>query len=244
MATRFNITLPNGVRFTLLYNEEQSKRSLLEDLILKPWAGYCHENWLSANHGQAFAPEHKVKRLLDRCGTLLLQDVSPDDRETLSDYKAANRRSREVNMSDCPGCVLELLETGELDTSALNRDERRELDEFLHGAVPEETAEKKHKQPRRETRFDRINQLIKRFPNGRINSENVDTCNQFTYKGKRYELDSRLQQYAPKPTRYGEQYDMDRVMIIECPGGALHFADQDAHEIDDHMVFEVGRLAG
>ena len=31
MATRFNITLPNGARFTLLYNEEQSKRSLYQD---------------------------------------------------------------------------------------------------------------------------------------------------------------------------------------------------------------------
>ena len=28
MASRFNITLPNGTRFMLLYNEEQSKRSL------------------------------------------------------------------------------------------------------------------------------------------------------------------------------------------------------------------------
>ena len=28
MASRHNITLPNGTRFTLLYSEEQSKRSL------------------------------------------------------------------------------------------------------------------------------------------------------------------------------------------------------------------------
>ena len=75
---------------------------------------------------------------MDRCGTLLLRDVPSDDRGTLSDFKEAFRRSREINMSDCPGCVLELLETGELNASALNRDERRELQEFLNGINKEE----------------------------------------------------------------------------------------------------------
>ena len=41
MATRYNITLPNGNRFTLLYNQEQEKVELINELILKPWTGYC-----------------------------------------------------------------------------------------------------------------------------------------------------------------------------------------------------------
>jgi len=101
--------------------------------------------------------------------------VPSDDRGTLSDFKEAFRRSREIDMSDCPGCVLELLETGELNASALNRDERRELQEFLNEVDSQEACTEAdgkntacHKTRRRETRFDRINAIMRLFPNGRI----------------------------------------------------------------------------
>ena len=45
MASRYGIKLPSGARFTLLYDKDQSKRELLEKLILKKWTGYCLKNW-------------------------------------------------------------------------------------------------------------------------------------------------------------------------------------------------------
>ena len=75
------------MKFTLLYDQEQSKAELIERLILKPWQGYCLKNWLNENHAQIYAPEHKVKRLLDRCGTLLLRDAPPGHHDTLTSYE-------------------------------------------------------------------------------------------------------------------------------------------------------------
>ena len=179
---------------------------------------------------------------MDRCGTLLLRDVPSDDRGTLSDFKEVFRRNREINMSDCPGCVLELLETGELNASALNRDERRELQEFLNGISKEEQPLAKGKKKHRETRFDRINRLKSLYPGGRLTTVVVDTDNRFLYNGRRFELDRSLEQYSPRHTRYGDQYDMDRVMVIKCDDGSLFFADQDGASIDGSYVYDLGEV--
>ena len=171
-----------------------------------------------------------------------------DDRDSLTSYKEAILRSREINLSDCPGCVAELLETGELDTSLLSKDQRRELAEFLNETESREACAEAdgkniacHKTRRRETRFDRINAIMRLFPNGRIATVSVDTDNRFIYNGRVYELDSSLKQYAPKRTRYGDQYDMDRVTVIDCGDGEIHFADQDGCDIEDSMITCIGR---
>ena len=106
------------MKFTLLYDEEQSKAELIERLILKPWAAYCLNNWLSDNHEQMDAPEHKVKRLLDRCGTLLLRDVPPGNRDTLTSYKEMTVGSREINLSACPEGIAEMAESGQVQLAA------------------------------------------------------------------------------------------------------------------------------
>ena len=171
-----------------------------------------------------------------------------DDRDSLTSYKEAILRSREINLSDCPGCVAELLETGELDTSLLSKDHRRELAEFLNKVDSQEACTEAdgkntacHKTRRRETRFDRINAIMRLFPNGRIATVSVDTDNRFIYNGRVYELDSSLKQYAPKRTRYGDQYDMDRVTVIDCGDGEIHFVDQDGYDIEDNMITCIGR---
>jgi hypothetical protein len=69
----------------------------------------------------------------------------------------------------------------------------------------------------------------------------VDTDNRFIYNSRVYELDSSLKQYAPKRTRYGDQYDMDRVTVIDCGDGEIHFADQDGYDIEDSMITCIGR---
>ncbi len=86
---------------------------MLEQLILKPWNEYCMKNWLSENHEQSFAPEHRVKRLLDRCGTLLLRDVPQEERDTLTSYKEMVIGRREISVTCCPAAVAECM-TAEL----------------------------------------------------------------------------------------------------------------------------------
>lgn len=83
---------------------------------------------------------------------------------------------------------------------------------------------------------------MKRFSNGRITTACVDTDNHFFYNGRCFEIDPGLIQYAPKHTRYGDKYDMDRIMIIECVDHSLHFADQDAHSIEDNLVYDLGEI--
>ena len=179
---------------------------------------------------------------MDRCGTLLLRDVPSNDRDTLSAYKESILNSREINMSDCPACVLELLETGEMETAMLNRDQRRELQEFLNGTDEGEKPVSVRNKQRRETRFDRINKLMNLFPDGRITTVSVDTENRFVYCGRSYRIDPGVECYAPRHTRYGDQYDMDRVMVIERGDGSLYFADQEANPIHESMVYDMGEI--
>lgn len=241
MATRYNITLPNGNRFTLLYNQEQEKVELIKELILKPWTGYCLKNWLNDGHGQSRSPEIKVKRLLDRCASLLLRDIPVKERDTLSDYKEAVVKIREIPFSECPEPIQSMMESGSLQSINMSGDQQRQMREFLDGM--DELPPKKESEPRKRmpTKFERLQAFEKRFPGCRRTSARVDVDNCFTYHGERYMLDRSLEQYAPHKTRYGDLYDMDQVLVIECADGVLHFADQDGYGIDDEMITSIGR---
>ena len=138
-------------------------------------------------------------------------------------------------MSDCPVSVLQLLETGKLETTSLNRDERRELMKFLNGSEDGKGVRLK-KVKHRETRFDRINALMKQNPRSKLTTVRVDTDNRFCYKDSKYKIDPFVKGYAPRHTRYGDQYDMDRIMVIDSGSGQLHFADQDGYAIEDNMI--------
>ena len=93
-------------------------------------------------------------------------------------------------------------------------------------------------------RADRSGQIDRNYGAGsraEIATVSVDTDNRFIYNGRVYELDSSLKQYAPKRTRYGDQYDMDRVTVIDCGDGEIHFVDQDGYDIEDNMITCIGR---
>ena len=51
-----------------------------------------------------------------------------------------------------------------------------------------------------------------------------------------YQVDSTRGKYAPHKTRYGDQYDMDRIIGIQCTDGTVKFADQDGYEMDHEMI--------
>ncbi|MBR6710520.1 MAG: hypothetical protein IKI81_03220, partial [Selenomonadaceae bacterium] len=51
-------------------------------------------------------------------------------------------------------------------------------------------------------------------------------------KDECYRVDSTQGKYAPYKTRYGNQYDMDRILVIALRDGGLLFADQEGHVLD------------
>lgn len=224
------------MRFTLFYNPEQSKAELIERLILKPWADYCLRNWLNDSRQGKNAPERRVKSLLDRCGTLLLRDVPPGERNTLTSYKEMAVGSRELNLSDCPEVVAQMFEGGEIDLSRLSADDRlryRTLTERVDARVGPPLISRKKRQS---TRFDRLEAIRRNHPGCKMESCRVDVDGAFSFDGRDYRVDSTRGKYAPHKTRYGDQYDMDRIIGIRCLDGAVCFADQDGYEVEDEMI--------
>lgn len=64
----------------------------------------------------------------------------------------------------------------------------------------------------------------------------VDVDGVYFFRETPYQIDGACAQYAPKKTRYGDQYDMDRVIAIALSNGEVIFADQDGHMIDSAMI--------
>lgn len=223
------------MKFTLLYDLEQSKAELIERLILKPWQEYCLKNWLSENHAQIYAPEHKVKRLLDRCGTLLLRDVPPEYHDTLTSYKEMIIGSREINLSDCPEAIAELAESGALDLSLLSADDKLRF-ELLKDRLHDQNKKTVKEKPRHSTRFGRLEAIRRKYPGCKMEICRVDVDGFFSFGGYNYQVDSTRGKYAPHKTRYGDQYDMDRIIGIQCTDGTVKFADQDGYKMDDEMI--------
>ncbi len=187
------------------------------------------------------APENRVKRLLDRCGTLLLRDVPRDERNTLSDYKEVMNDKREISLSDCPcGASFMINDDGEQALSGEHWGRARYeamLERVDARAKPYEKkdreAKKEQKRARQTTKFSRIADIESKHPGCTCAGYRVDTDNEFDVCGIRYRISSTCEKYAPRHTRYGDQYDMDRVLVFTCPDGRLIFADQDGYLIDD-----------
>ena len=64
----------------------------------------------------------------------------------------------------------------------------------------------------------------------------MDTDNCFVFGGRRFCISEQAVQYAPRQTREGELYDMDRVLIVESGGKPVMFLDQSACLLDTEYV--------
>ncbi len=178
-----------------------------------------------------------MKRLLDRCGTLLLRDVPPDERDTLTSYKEMVVGSREISVSDCPEAIAEMLESGCVQLNQLTSDDRLKY-ALLTEKLDERMNLRKAREPRvkTSTRFDRLEAIRRMYTGCSLCGCRVDAEGCFEYDGAVYQVDSSEGKYAPRKTRYGDQYDMDRIIVVDVPDGGIHFADQDGYLLDDGMI--------
>lgn len=179
-----------------------------------------------------------MKRLLDRCGTLLLRDVPSEKKDTLTSYKEMVVGSREINASDCPEAIASMLESGCMDRNLLTADDRLKYDMLLdavenYGAG---TEKKRVKKAHQLTRFERIEGIRRANPGSVLETCAVDVDGYFLCFGMQYRVDSTHGKYAPRKTRYGDQYDMDRIIGILRPDGRVLFADQDGYLMTEETI--------
>lgn len=236
--------MPSGERMPVYYSETQSKRQIVEDVLLRPWTQYCLRHWMSAD-GKPGSAEQRIKRFLDGCAYLLLRD-NPEG--TLTDYKEMTRGRNEIDVSSCPAWVGDLLDAGGYSLRGGDIEENARFFCLLERL--EERAEKYKKQApekarkKEQTRFQRLQKIRNTLPGCNISSALVDTENVFSYGGRQYQISPAASQYAPRQTREGELYDMDRVLIVERDGVPVMFLDQLANKLEEGCVCIRDRTGG
>lgn len=152
-------------------------------------------------------------------------------------------RLREINASDCPACVAELIDGNSGTKEDLGYIDNVQLDVFrdILRDQDEKYKPKEKKKPRPSTRFERLEAIRRQYPGCQMRLCQVDVNGDFEYENERYRVDSTRGKYAPHKTRYGDQYDMDRILLILLPDGGRAFADQDGYLLDAGMVTKIER---
>ena len=227
--------MPSGERKPTYYNETQSKRQIVEDVLLRPWTQYCLRHWMGGD-GKPGSPEQRIKRFLDGCAYLLLRDA-PEG--TLTDYKEIMRGRKEIDVSSCPSWIADRLDAGGHTLSCAAREEQERfqvlldrLDEKAHAYI---SRRKRRRKP--ETSFQRLERVRKEYPQAKIAVCAVDTDNCFTVSGKSYCIAESVYQYAPKRTQEGLLYDMDRIYAVLQDGVPILFLDQEANRLDLRDIY-------
>ena len=187
--------------------------------------------------GKPGSPEQKIKRFMDSCAYLLLRD-NPEG--TLTDYKEVMHGRNEIDVSSCPTWVADRMDAGGCTLSGGTEDEQTRF-EFLLDRL-DSKAEKYMKRDKRvrsraETKSQRLQRVRDRYPYGRIEICRVDTDNCFSCAGRYYCISESVYQYAPRETKEGLLYDMDRIHAVVEDGIPVLFLDQDGYEMNRQDVY-------
>lgn len=210
------IIMPDGKMRTYYCGDNQKWSDIIRDVVLPDWIEYCSSHWISANHEAMYAPEKRVKAFLDRCGWMLLQD-NPAGLE--SKYKEMIHTVREIPATECPAAVSDFLYSAQKPPIEDDESDRftrlcERLDEKMKSVNSKKSPSKK------ETRFTRIEKIIKASPNAKRTWCNVSADNSFIYNGARYVVPAELEGYT------GDANDlMDRVLVVE-DSSSLRIYDQ------------------
>lgn len=122
-----------------------------------------------------------------------------------------------------------MLESGQVSLNRMMIDDRMKYELLTDKLDAHASVKKKKVCDRPTTRFERLEAIRHSFPGCSFNGCRVDTDGRFEHNGAVYQLDSTEGKYASHKTRYGDQYDMDRISVIDVPDGSVHFADQDGY---------------
>ena len=164
------------------------------------------------------SPEQRIKRFLDGCAYLLLRDA-PEG--TLTKHEERKHERYEISVSSCPAWVSGLIDAGSYSPRGNSDAEEacfRCLLDRLDERAPERLREKERPNRHAETRFQRLQKIRTEYPGCFIHVAAVDTDNRFCHGGQVYCISAEAGQYAPRQTREGELYDMDRVLVVEHEG--------------------------
>lgn len=182
------------------------------------------------------SPEQRIKRFLDGCAYLLLRDA-PEG--TLTKHEERKHERYEISVSSCPAWVSGLIDAGSYSPRGNSDEEEacfRCLLDRLDERAPERLREKERPNRHAETRFQRLQKIRTEYPGCFIHVAAVDTDNRFCHGGQVYCISAEAGQYAPRQTREGELYDMDRVLVVEHEGKPALFLDQSAYAIAPEHV--------
>lgn len=167
---------------------------------------------------------------------MMLRDNSED---TLSFYKEAANRKREIPVSSCPTQFEHHLYSGhqvknEQAEKVLFDDLLNRLDEY--GPPINKQDKPKTRHAIGETRSQRVGRVRERHPGCVFHFCRVDTENVFTFENAQYAIHPSLQAYQPKETKHGLLYDMDQITVVRDTEGTLHFYDQQFEAIEPTLV--------
>ena len=207
------ILMPDGSTRKYFCGDDQTWNEIISERILPQWEDYCNSHWISSNHEDIYAPEKRVKWFLDRLAFLLTMGTEGVE----SEYKTMVHKVREIPVTECPPAVSDYMYSDRKPPMETDEDCHFErLIDKLNGIDKRKpTRSKKNK---KETRFMRIEKIIKEFPNSKRTWCIVNADNEFVYGGKRYSVPEEMQGY------FGDG-QMDRVFVVETDT-SLRFYDQ------------------
>ena len=88
-----------------------------------------------------------------------------------------------------------------------------------------------------ETKSQRLQRVRSQHPRAEIRICSVDTDNCFSINDRYYCIAESVYQYAPRETKEGLLYDMDRIHAVLENGIPVLFLDQDGYEMNGQDVY-------
>lgn len=187
--------------------------------------------------GKPGSPEQKIKRFLDSCAYLLLRD-NPEG--TLTDYKEVMHGRNEIDVSSCPSWIADRMDAGGCTLSGGMEDEQTRFEcllDKLDGKAKKYMKRDRAVRAKVETKSQRLQRVRSQHPRAEIRICSVDTDNCFSINGRYYCIAESVYQYAPRETKEGLLYDMDRIHAVLENGIPVLFLDQDGYEMNGQDVY-------
>lgn len=215
------IIMPDGKMRTFYCGDDQTWSEIIQNVVLPIWQEYCNDHWIDhMNHESMWSFEKRTKAFLDRVAWLLLQDNPSGEIE--SNYKAMAHRVREIPASECPSDISDRFYSQRVQPTD-DTDEDRRFDLLIEKLDAEDKRPKRAPSKKKvETRFDRISDICKKYPESKRTWCTVDAENNFVYHGVVHHIPSEIESYSVKE---GKINSMDRVLVID-DGKHIWYYDQ------------------